>query len=274
MPGSNAVRLPQAARKSNDQNQRATQPPLRAVAGRYRPFADTIVEENARDRGKRIAKAGVALAIETAIVGALLLLPLLFTEGIDLYKLNNTVLLAPLPPAAPPPPATHVAILKPSSLQAALTAPTVIPKKVAESTPDAGEAPPAISDTTGGVPGGVGDPLGGSLVGGPPPPPPAPAAKPREPVRIFSGMKEPTLVYAPPLVYPPVARQAHVSGTVVIEAVIDDKGNVTQVKAVSGPALLLNAALKAVSERKYQPTILDGAPVSIRFDVKVQFNLS
>jgi hypothetical protein len=46
------------------------------------------------------------------------------------------------------------------------------------------------------------------------------------------------------------------------------------VKAISGPALLLDAALKAVSERRYQPTILDGMPVSIRFDVKVQFNLT
>src|SRR6516225_1157732 len=63
----------------------------------------------------------------------------------------------------------------------------------------------------------------------------------------------------------PVARQAHVQGTVVIEAIIDDKGNVTQVKAISGPGLLTPAALKAVSARKYQPTLLDGQPVSIRF---------
>jgi protein TonB len=72
-------------------------------------------------------------------------------------------------------------------------------------------------------------------------------------------------------VYPAIAKQAHVSGTVVIEAVIDDHGNVTQVKAISGPALLMPAALRAVSERKYQPTFLYGIPVSIRFDVKVQF---
>jgi TonB family protein len=82
------------------------------------------------------------------------------------------------------------------------------------------------------------------------------------------------LVYAPAVLYPPVARQVNVQGTVVTEAIIDDKGNVKQVKAVSGPALLMSAALKAVSERKYQPTILDGHPVSIRFDVKVDFKLS
>jgi len=93
-------------------------------------------------------------------------------------------------------------------------------------------------------------------------------------VRVFTGMKEPALIYAPPVAYPPVARVAHVSGTVVIEAIIDDKGNVTQVKAISGPAMLMDSALRAVSGRKYQPTILDGVPVSIRFDVKVEFHLS
>ncbi len=275
MSGSNAGAFPQVARQSSYQGPRAPQSPVRATAAGHNLFADAIIEENTRDRGSRAAKAGLAFALQTAIVGALLLLPLVFTEGIDLYKLNNTVLLAPPPPAAPPPPTLHAqSIPKQSLLHAALTAPTVIPKKVVESAPDAGEAAPTISDVTGGVPGGVGDVLGGSLTGAPTPPPPAAAAKPKEPVRIFTGMKEPTLLYAPSLVYPMVARQAHVSGIVVIEAIIDDKGNVTQVKAISGPALLLNAALKAVSERKYEPTILDGLPVSIRFDVKVQFNLS
>jgi len=274
MSGSNAGAFPQVARHGSYQGPRAPQSSVGATSAGHNLFADAIIEENTRDRGRRAAKAGLAFALQAAIMGALLLLPLVFTEGIDLYQLDNTVLLAPPPPAAPPPPTLHAqSIPKQSLLHAALTAPTVIPKKVVEA-PDAGEAAPTVSDVTGGVPGGVGDVLGGSLTGAPPPPPPAPAAKPKEPVRIFTGMKEPTLLYAPPLVYPMVARQAHVSGTVVIEAVIDDKGNVTQVKAISGPALLLNAALKAVSERKYEPTILDGLPVSIRFDVKVQFNLS
>lgn len=229
-------------------------------------FAGAIIEENVRDRGKRAARAGVAFTLQAAVIGALLLMPLLFTEGIDLYKFNNTVLVAP--PAAPPPPAMHAQpIPKMSLVHAQLTAPTVIPRKIAEFAPDAGAAP-VISDMSGGVLGG--DVLGGSLAG---PPPPTVAAKSKEPVRIFSGMKEPALLYAPPLVYPMVARQAHVSGTVVIEAVIDDKGDVTQVKVVTGPPLLLESALKAVLARKYQPTLLDGEPVSIRFDVKVEYHL-
>ncbi len=87
-------------------------------------------------------------------------------------------------------------------------------------------------------------------------------------------MKPPALLYAPPLTYPVIARENRVSGNVVIEAVIDARGNVTQARVVSGPGLLVRAALQAVLRRKYAPTVLDGQPVSIRFDVTVAFNLS
>jgi protein TonB len=87
-------------------------------------------------------------------------------------------------------------------------------------------------------------------------------------------MKEPRLLSAPPVVYSPIARQAHVEGTVILDAIIDEQGNVTQVRVISGPSLLLGSALKAVSERKYEPTILDGQPVSIRLNVTVEFHLS
>src|SRR5271166_1483727 len=76
-------------------------------------FANAIIEENSRDRGKRAAKAGVAFAIQAGIVGVLLLLPLLFTEGLDLYKFNTTVLVAPPPPAAPPPPVVRAQAVAP-----------------------------------------------------------------------------------------------------------------------------------------------------------------
>lgn len=276
MSGSNAGAFPQVGLSSipNSSSTRSSAPnPTR----RQNLFATAIIEEDARDRGKRATKAGLAFALQAAIVGVLLLVPLLFTEGLDLYKVSATMLVAPPPPAPPPPPAVRVQAVVPKQalLHPQLTTPTVIPRKISVSAPDAGAAAPMIADSDGGVPGGVaGGVLGGIGAGPAPPPPPAPSAKPHEPGRIFSGMKEPALIYAPPLVYSPIARQAHIAGTVVIEAVIDEKGNVTQVHVVSGPPLLLDSALKAVAGRRYQPTILDGQPVSIRFDVKVEFRLS
>lgn len=235
-------------------------------------FSTAIIEEDARAKGKRAAQTGFALAIQIAVVGGLLLIPLIFTEGIDLYKVNSTILIAPPPPAAPPPPMAHAeAVAKPSFIKAQLTAPTVIPKKIAQ-VADASSAAPAIAGMSGGVPGGVGDVLGGMAVGPPPPPPPA-AQRPSGPIRITSGMKEPQLLYEPPVVYSPVARLAHVEGTVIVEAIIDEQGNVTQVHLLSGPPLLVAGAMKAVAERKYAPTILDGQPVAIRLTVKVDYKL-
>ena len=250
--------------------------PLRVVASPPRNqnvFATAILEEDPRARGKRAAQTGLAFAVQLAIVGALLLVPLLFTEGIDLYKFNTTLLVAPPPPAAPPPMVRAQTIVpKQSFIKAQLTAPTVIPRKIVEAVPDAGSMAPAIAGMAGGVPGGVGDVLGGSVTG-PPPPPPA-AERPKGPIRIFSGMKEPRLLYEPPLTYSPIAKAAHIFGTVVVEAVIDERGDVTQVQVISGPPLLVESALKAVAGRRYEPTILDGQPVSIRLTARIVFRMT
>ena len=68
-------------------------------------------------------------------------------------------------------------------------------------------------------------------------------------------------------------RRGHVHGTVVIDAVIDEHGNVVQEKVVSGHPLLLQAAMKAVSQRKYEPTILDGEPTPVDLRVEVNFQM-
>ena len=119
-------------------------------------FSTAIIEEDARAKGKRAAQTGFALAVQLAVVGGLLLIPLIFTEGLDLYKVNSTILIAPPPPAAPPPPVAHAeAAPRPTFIKAQLTAPTVIPKKIAQ-VADASAAAPAIAGMVGGVPGGCG----------------------------------------------------------------------------------------------------------------------
>ncbi len=248
-----------------------TSPPI--APGNRGMFSAAIIEEDAQSRGKRAAQAGLALALQAAIVGALVIVPLFLTQAIDLHQFEKTLLIAPPPPAAPSPPVVHAQTVVPKQtfLHPLLTAPTIIPKKIVETASDIGSAAPSTSDLAGGVAGGTGDVLGASL-GAPPPPPPA--VRPTGPIRISSGMKEPRLLSAPPVLYSPIARQARVEGTVILDAIIDEQGNVTQVHVISGPALLLASALKAVSERKYEPTFLDGQPVSIRLNVTVEFHLS
>ena len=155
-----------------------------------------------------------------------------------------------------------------------LTAPSFVPKTVAVAAP-ADSAPPevAFAGVPGGVPGGIAGGQVGGILGSMGPAAPTPVAAvsegPRAPVRIGGDVKPPRLVSGPAPVYPMIARQAHIQGTVVIDAIIDEHGNVIQERALSGPPLLIQAAMQAVSQRKYEPTVLDGqaTPVDLRIEV-------
>jgi protein TonB len=85
-------------------------------------------------------------------------------------------------------------------------------------------------------------------------------------------LKPPRQTYSIDPEYPPLARQTRLSGTVVIDAVIDERGNVVQARAVSGHPLLVTAALRAVLQWKYEPTSLNGQPVSVELQVQVSFH--
>ena len=82
------------------------------------------------------------------------------------------------------------------------------------------------------------------------------------------------LVSEPPLSYPPLARQAHVQGAVVLEAEISRDGVVESLKAVSGHPLLLPAAIEAVKQWRYKPYVLNGRAIPVNTRVIVNFTLS
>jgi TonB family protein len=74
--------------------------------------------------------------------------------------------------------------------------------------------------------------------------------------------------------YPEVARQAGVQGTIVLDTVVDVKGAVTQVKFVSGPEALSQAAMDAVRWWRYEPYLVDGQPVAVETTVAVNFRIA
>jgi protein TonB len=226
-----------------------------------------------------------ATALHIVILATLIIVPLYTTGTIQLGNYEDTPLVAP--PAAPPPPppavgravAPHPSPTRPklTYTQGKLTAPVSTPKTVAL---DNTAAAPDLGGVVGGVPGGVaGGELGGSLggvFGGagtfvPVPPPQQPAAK--RIVRVGSNLKAPRQTYSVQPEYPPLAKQSHVWGIVVVSAVIDEHGNVVQARALSGHPLLIPAALNAVLQWKYQPTLLNGTPVAVEMEVTVRFNL-
>ena len=138
----------------------------------------------------------------------------------------------------------------------------------------------------GGVPGGVaggapGGGLGGIIGSVPtaaPPPPPRPkkeevkAAPTR--IKIGGAVQQAKLVRQPHPVYPPLAKQARISGVVKLSAIISKDGTIQKLEVISGHPLLVPAALEAVKQCVYQPTLLNTEPVEVVTQIDVNFTLS
>jgi protein TonB len=74
--------------------------------------------------------------------------------------------------------------------------------------------------------------------------------------------------------YPAVAKSARIQGAVVVEIVIDEQGQVISARAVSGPALLQQAAVSAARRWTFKPTILNGQPVKVSGAITFNFVLN
>jgi TonB family protein len=107
----------------------------------------------------------------------------------------------------------------------------------------------------------------------PPPPPPPPLPDGLTPVRIGGHIKPPVKVRDVKPVYPPVALESRVQGVVIIEIVVDTAGFVSDGKILRGQPLLDEAALDAVRQWQFQPTVLNGVPVPVIMTVTVNFTL-
>lgn len=242
-----------------------------------------MLENNRMTRPKRALDFFLSMAGHALLLAAAIVLPLYFSEAIDFHGMQTTYLVAPpLPPPPPAPAAVVHSIRRPKSFFSDnnLYAPHAIPKHIAK-VKDLQSSPQPIAGVPGGVVGGVpGGQLGG-VIGGilgdmgrviPSPPRPKLVAH-RGPYRVGSSIQQPQLIHEVQPVYPILAKDERVQGDVVIDSVIDPKGNVAEMKLVSGNPLLVTAAFDAVRQWKYQPTLLDGRPVPVEMEVSVHFSL-
>ena len=102
--------------------------------------------------------------------------------------------------------------------------------------------------------------------------PPEPAQPPR--IRVGGNVQQSKLVSQPRPLYPPIAKQARISGVVHLQAVIAKDGTVADLKVLSGHPLLVQSALEAVRQWVYAPTLLNGNPVEVLTQIDVNFTLS
>jgi protein TonB len=242
-------------------------------------FEDSLLESGGRLKTKRGRTTTFAIILEIGLIGLMVLMPLIFTEALPKQQLM-TFLVAPPPPPPPPPPAAApvkvVRQVQTDIVNGALRTPTKIPQKIQMIKED--EAPPAMASAgvVGGVPGGIPGGQMGGVIGGIISSTPVAVPKVATPqrVRVSAGVTSGLLVRKVNPVYPPLARQARISGTVILHAVISKDGSITGLSLISGHPMLAPAAIDAVKQWKYKPYLLNGEPVEVDTEVQVVFTLA
>ena len=244
-------------------------------------FEDSLIESGGRLKTKRGLTTTISFVLQVALVGVLVLIPLLFTEALPKQQLM-TFLVAPPPPPPPPPPpaAAPIKIVKQVQtdiINGQLRTPTKIPEKVQMIKED--EAPPPMAATggvVGGVPGGIPGGQMGGVIGGIVSSTPVAVPKVATPqrVRVSQGVSQGLLIRKVQPTYPPLARQARIQGNVVLTAEISKDGSIENLRLVSGHPMLAPAAIEAVKQWKYKPYFLNGEPVEVETQVTVIFSLS
>ncbi len=255
----------------------------REVKPAFEFFKAVLLEENQFKTGSRMLKVAISVLTHVAVISVPILLGLFFTDTINIKQYAAMILVAPPPPPPPPPAASAVVRVAPvhrTFMNAGkLIAPTVIPKQIAD-IKEAPLEPDNLGGVAGGVPGGVpGGQMGGVLggvIGGvlntaarPVAPPPGKSA----PVRVGGRVRPPKPIVQTPPEYPALAKQAHIQGQVQIDAILDEQGNVIEMKIVSGPPLLYQSALEALKKWKYEPTYLNDQPIAVQMIVTITFTL-
>jgi len=106
----------------------------------------------------------------------------------------------------------------------------------------------------------------------PPAPPPSPPVTVQR-IRVGGGVQEANLIHKVDPVYPPLALQARIQGTVRFTAIVDRDGRIQNLQLLSGHPLLVEAARNATTQWEYRPTLLNGSPVEVVTQVDVNFAL-
>jgi len=243
---------------------------------------------NGYGKGNRFWTTVAGAAVMSLCVAVLILIPLVYHQDISMSDFRPFIVAPPRSQYVSQPDLPAAGAIRTISVpfnRDAVQFPTTMQTRAA----DAPVEPPPGIFIPGSLPGDVssGVPMFGLPDGGarfaPPPPPstdqPAQPDIPEQPeptirIRVGGYVQAARLVSQPRTPYPPLARQMRVQGTVRLEAVINMDGTVKDVRVLSGPPLLVQAALDSVSQWRYQPTLLNGEPVEVITTIELNFTLA
>jgi protein TonB len=222
--------------------------------------------------------------LQIGLIGLLVLYPLIQMDALP--KVWSTPVVPSPPPRVGPPPGARVvrSAPRPASVKKEFHVPASIPTTI-RTIHEAPLPPETVAPTGPWIQGEILREGGGVLsnvlgsmpwgTGSAPPPSHArPKANHSHLVRVGGKVVAAKAIYQPKPVYPPLAIMAHIQGTVQLQAIIGKDGTVQQLSVLSGPTLLVKAALEAVQHWRYQPTLLNGEPVDVLTEIDVNFKLA
>jgi protein TonB len=251
-----------------------------AVSGRnavHSPvlFQSLVLTEPESHQGRKSATFFISLVLHSALVLAVAVLPLLYYDALPSQEALKAFFVQPLevapPPPPPPPPAASSGVARPAlkievQPPSGFIAPIDVPNEITpEEALDLGLEGGVAGGVEGGVPGGVVGGVVGGLPSGPPPP--------ARVVRIGGQIAQPRKIRNVEPVFPDLAVQSRISALVILEAEVDVRGVVKNVKVLRGHPLFDDSAMQAVKQWRYQPLLLNGEPTGFILTVTVAFNL-
>jgi protein TonB len=230
-----------------------------------------VLEDHPSARAGRLSALPLSIAVHALVVAAAVAIPLIAPGVLPLVQGSDVSWTPVVLPASPPPiPAPASRQATPAQNIVGSAVPLEPPKGVSPErllvpdTPPDPDAPALASVVSGtGVPGGT-----GVVVGDAPPP-----ASPVTPVPASTLVTPPVRIRDASPVYPELPRLARTEGQVVIEAVIGVTGDVVETRVLRSTPLFAEAALAAVRQWKYRPTLINGRPVPVVLTVTVTFRL-
>jgi periplasmic protein TonB len=240
---------------------------------------EAVVDPPTRMRTRQGASVLLTVLLETALIAVLVMVPLMATDVLPApTDAINAFVAAPAPPPTPPPPpAPRTQPIEPAPQPVVNVRPDVAP---IEAPPDIVPEPPiafGIEEIGSpavpgdGVSGGFGLPGGqGDLLR---PPPPRPEPPPPQPRVVGGHVLAPKKTRHVDPIYPAIAIASRTEAIVIIEAIIDERGRVSEAQVLRGNPLLNDAALDAVRQWEFTPTLLNGQPTAVIMSVTVNFRL-
>ena len=212
----------------------------------------------------------VSLVVHALMIAAAVVVPLVATDVLPKLRDSTTfIAVTPQLPTMPSPPRERPRAPFSESAMNPDAAPLAEPPSIGT---EMDAQPPDVATDPGAITGGVDFypvPGDGPPADVPPPPLPQPA-----PLRIGGAVRPPQKIHHVAPEYPAIARSARVTGIVILEAVIGENGGVRDVKVLRSIPLLDTAAVDAVRQWRFTPTLLNGVPVPVIMTITVAFNLN